>query len=98
MFRTGRDRELCLAQPESCAENLGCIEVEEKTYWPNESFSSVWIEALSENYHQKLKNERNKNQIIKGPMSTEFILRVVGDFKSLQVMLKKKKWSVIQKG
>lgn len=31
-------------------------------------------------------------------MSTKFILRVVGDFKSLQVMLKKKKQSVVQKG
>lgn len=46
---TGRNGELYLAQPESCAENLGCTEVEEKTYWPNESFSSAWIEALLEN-------------------------------------------------
>lgn len=46
---TGRNGELCLAQPKSCAENLGCTEVEEKTYWPNESFSSAWTEALSEN-------------------------------------------------
>lgn len=38
------DGELCIAWPESCAENLGCPEVEEKTYWPNESFSSAWIE------------------------------------------------------
>lgn len=44
-----KDGELCLARPESCAENLGCPEVEEKTYWPNESFSSAWIDALSEN-------------------------------------------------
>lgn len=33
----------------SCAESLECTEVDEKTYWPNESFSKAWNEALSGN-------------------------------------------------
>lgn len=32
------------------------------------------------------------------PTSTEFILRVVGDFEGSQEMLKRKKWSVAQEG
>lgn len=66
-------------------------------YRPNESFSKGTTRVLA----SKTKNGRNKSQMIKGfwyPTSTEFILRVVGNFERSQVMLKRKKWSVVQEG